>query len=453
MSEKSENMKQGIGYKMLTSYIRLVYSKFYYKKVYWLNTENIPAAGPLMIVSDHQNGLSDVLGLLLSVQNRKKRKIRVLARADIFNSVFRKALEWLGLMPAFRMSFEGADSLSNNSEMFEKVEEELLNDGTVVIYPEAGHQDKRWLGQFSLAYLHILFKTAEKTNFEKEFFVLPSCNHYSDYFHAREEMLVSYGTPISLAPYYELYKTKPRTAQRQVNALVREQISSMMLNITDLENYEAIDFLRETYGIEYANRKYYNADELPEKLASDKLFFEELENAKENNESGIRKIYGDAILLKNGIEKFGIDDKYFDKQPEIAGLWLQAVVFVVLFPFFIFSCIPNILIYYAPRMMTSKVKDRFLHSGIDFGLTAVVSAPMIYLLTFILTWVLTKSVFPALIYLLFQPFLALFMYRYMKNWKRYKKQIRFYRLKKEEKLNELIQIRGNIYKSLDNILK
>ena len=127
---------------------------------------------------------------------------------------------------------------ANNAASFEDIEDELLHDGTVLLYPEAGHQDKHWLGQFSLVYLHILFEAARKTGFQKEMFVLPSCNHYSDYFHAREKMLVCYGTPISLAPYYELYQTRPRTAQRQVNQLVRQQINDMMLNINDLPSVD-----------------------------------------------------------------------------------------------------------------------------------------------------------------------------------------------------------------------
>ncbi len=453
MSNNSQNMTPGSGYKLLKFYLRFVHSKFFYKKVYWLNTENIPDNGSLMIVSNHQNGLSDVLGIIMSVPNRTRRKIRVVARADVFKPVFSKALKWLGLMPAFRMAFEGAEALSNNAATFDNMSQELINEGTVVIYPEAGHQDKHWLGTFSLAYLRIIFEAAEKTNFQKEFFILPCCNHYSYYFYAREKILVKYGTPISLAPYYELYKTKPRTAQRQVNLLVREQIAELMLNITDLENYSAIDFLRQTYGIKYAQRRYYDPNELPEKLESDKEFFNELEKQKELNPDKIESIYKDALLLKNKIETLKISDKCFDKNPGSFTLIIKGIPFLILLPLFIFSCIPNILIYYIPRKITSKIEDRMAHSGFDFGITALASAPILYILTFIITWVMTQSFLIAFIYLICLPFLGLFMYFYMKKWKQYKCQIRFYNLLKIGKLRELIDIRKNIYSSLDKILK
>ena len=192
MSVHSQDNKPGFGFKLFKAYIRFFHGKIFYKKTYWLHTERIPAEGPLMVVSDHQNGLSDVLGVLMSIDRRRdKRKVRVVARADVFKPAVRKALHWLGLIPAYRLAFDGEASLSNNAASFEDIEQELLLDGTVVIYPEAGHQDKHWLGQFSLAYLHILFEAARKTGFQKEMFVLPSCNHYSDYFHAREKMLLS----------------------------------------------------------------------------------------------------------------------------------------------------------------------------------------------------------------------------------------------------------------------
>lgn len=453
MSEAQSDNKPGIGFRLLKSYIRFFHGKFFYKRTYWLNTENIPDEGPLMIVSDHQNGLSDVLGILMSIPNRTKRKTRVVARGDIFTPLLQKPLRWLGLMPAFRLSFDGEEALANNAGTFEEMEQELLNDGTVVLYPEAGHQDKRWLGQFSLAYLHILFETAEKTGFEKEFFVLPSCNHYSDYFHAREEMLVCYGTPISIAPYYELYKTKPRTAQRQVNQLVRKQISDMMLNIADLEHYASIDFLRETYGHDYAVRLGYNPQKLPEKLLADQQFVKELDKAKTQDEEAIGKVYDDVDSYRRELEALNITDRNIKSPAGACRLIGKGLFFLLLLPLFALSCVPNLLIYLAPRLITAKIKDRFLHSGFDFGVTALVSGPVLYASTFALVWRYSGSLLVALICLLCLPLGGLFMYYYIKGMKGYRKELRFHKLKRKGRLNELILQRKQLWETLDDKLE
>jgi 1-acyl-sn-glycerol-3-phosphate acyltransferase len=450
--------KPDAGYRIFKWYVRFFHNAFYYKKVYWINTENIPKNDPLMIVSNHQNGLSDVLGVLMSIRTRQHRKIKVVARADVFR-FFNKGLRWLGLLPAYRLSYEGAASLKNNEDSFKEMENELMNDGTIIIYPEAGHQDKRWLGTFSLAYLHVLFKSAEKTNFEKEFFVLPSCNHYSNYFEVREEMLIQYGTPVSIAPYYELYKTKPRTAQRKVNEIVRKQVSDMMLNISDLENYEAIDYLRETYGVRYAQDKGYNPKDLSEKLISDKRFFAELEEKKNENEEKIEEIYEKTLELKSKTEKLGINDSCFDARK---GNWYygyKTLITILLFPLYLLSCIPNVLLLYAPKYLTAKVEDPLLHSGITFGVL-VLLAPVLYAATFVLLmflvtnsfWIIFASFQTAFLYLLSFPLLGFFFFNYRKSWKSLKTSLRFERLLKKGKLNDIIDLRIRIFDSLNELL-
>ena len=73
------------------------------------------------------------------------------------------------------------------------------------------------------------------------------------------------GEPVSLMPYYELYKMKPRTTMREVNHRVRDEVAGLMLNITDLENYEAIDYLRGSYGVKFAKERGLRPGVLPEK--------------------------------------------------------------------------------------------------------------------------------------------------------------------------------------------
>ncbi len=452
-SAHSQDNKPGFGFKLFKAYIRFFHGRLFYKKTYWLHTERIPAHGPLMVVSDHQNGLSDVLGVLMSIAHRDKRKVRVMARADVFKPPFRKALRWLGLIPAYRLAFDGEESLANNAASFEEIEYELLHDGTVLLYPEAGHQDKHWLGQFSLVYLHILFEAARKTGFQKEMFVLPSCNHYSDYFHAREKMLVCYGTPISLVPYYELYQTRPRTAQRQVNQLVRQQISDMMLNITDLEHYAAIDFLRETYGVDYAHRKGLDPDNLPQKLEADKMLVRRLDEVKDIDEASVLALYADVERYRQELDALRVADRDFRHPANDASLVGKGVLFALLLPLFLVSCVPNIGIYYAPHLITKRVKDRFLHSGFDFGVTALVSAPLLYLLTSGIVWVATGSLCIALIVLACLPLLGLFMYHYMKHFKAYRAQLRFHRLWRKGLLADAAGQRESIHHTLDHLLK
>ena len=82
----------------------------------------------------------------------------------------------MGLLPAYRMSHEGLKAVDKNQETIDAAGEALMDGETVMLYPEADHQDKRWLGRFKLGYLRIAFGAAEKMGFKQDIMILPSCN-------------------------------------------------------------------------------------------------------------------------------------------------------------------------------------------------------------------------------------------------------------------------------------
>ena len=178
--------------KAFRTYLQFVNSGLYFRKEHVIGLENVPANGtPVIIVANHQNCLNDPLCVCLKLTDRR---MNFLARANVFkNPVFNKILRAMGLLPAYRMGHEGLSAVNKNFETFEDAGNSLRDGETVMLYPEAGHQDKRWLGTFKLGYLRIAFAAAEKMNFEQDIMILPSCNHYSNYFHARTDMVIKFG--------------------------------------------------------------------------------------------------------------------------------------------------------------------------------------------------------------------------------------------------------------------
>jgi 1-acyl-sn-glycerol-3-phosphate acyltransferase len=393
--------------------------------------------------------LNDALGLVLAVKNRKGQKIRAIARADAFEyPVFGTIFRWVGLLPAFRMKHQGVDSVSHNTYTFGEAGEVLLNDGTVIIYPEAGHQDKHWLGKFSYGYLVLLFQAAEKCNFEKELFILPSCNHYSHYFGRKEDILIKFGEPISIAPYYELYKTKPRTACRQVNELVRQQIDGMMLNITDTDNYAAIDYLRNTFGNKYAEQHGYHPDRLPEKLLADRQFTAWLNEQKAADSAAIQSIYADAAKLAEATGRLRINDAHFDRRPPCWKTALTALGCLLLAPLYAFAWLSNILVTVPKKLINARIEDRMLHGTIDLILGVLVTFPLTCILAFSLTWIFTKSLIIAAGYLVCLPILSIFVPYYEKAWKCWTRAVRFCRLHRKGKLKDLAVLREQLHERL-----
>lgn len=439
-------------YRIFKAYVKFLVEKVYYRRVHYINTGNVPSDGtPLLIVSDHQNSLNDALGVLLSISDRI---VHFIVRADVFalGPFVDKFLRKIGLLPAFRLAWDGESALKNNGATFRDSEKALLDGNTVVIYPESGHQTRHFLGTFSYGYTKMAFEAAEMGNFEKEIFILPSCNHYSAYRYLRTDMLVEYGTPISIKPFYELYKMKPRTAQRHVNALVREQIKSMMLSVDDIDHYDAIDFIRQgRYGQEFAKRAGLDPDQLPQKLQSDRTLVAALTSAKESRPEAVAEVYAEASALRQEMEEEGFTDTELDATPSIITLIVNAIVMVALVPLAVFAVWPSIPAWIIPRHFWKKAEDEMFSGTFLIALNALFIFPVFGLVTFLITWA-KASLLAAVIYVALFPALCLFEWAYYGWGLELLRGVNARRLDKSGKLASVRAKREKLYKDIDTIL-
>ena len=452
MNKEAEKIeKPGCLYKMFKAYVRFLHNWIFYKKTYQINSEAVPADGtPCLIVSNHQNCMNDPLGLVTAFTDRK---LNVITRADVFmvSPVANKFLRSIGLLPAFRLDYEGEKALDKNTETFRQSEQALIDGATVLMYPEAGHQDKRWLGTFSFGYTKMAFEAAELANFEQEVFILPACNHYSHYFGMQNRMLVKFGTPISLQPYYELYKTKPRTAQREVNKLVREQISGLMLDIRDLDYYDAIDFIRTSYGVDYAKKQGVDPDNLPERLLADKELVAKLDEAKKLDEKDVNELYEEARALKQGICQAGITDEHLKGSVNPIALGFQLLGLLLLLPLWVFSWWPSMPVYWIPMsIFKAKMKDPMFEGTLLFGSAVLFTLPLFSLITLLVVG-LNSGWLAAFIYVALFPVLMLFCWKYAMFGKKTLQS--FQCLLKPASVEKLKQMRRSLHEKLDKTLR
>lgn len=368
--------------RLFCGWVRFI-NRFYHPHSYRIGLENIPKDGnSVVMVGNHQNCMMDPLNVEVALKDRKP---YCLVRGDVFrvNKQFTEFLFWLGLLPVNRMNFEGLNGTSNAKEANKatlSVAIQYLADGnTLILFPEGCHQNKRYLGYFSLVYLQLAFHAAEQNNFEKEVYVMPFGHHYANYHHPLYDFVLRYGTPIPLSPYYERYKEKPRTTTREVNALVEKQISDLMLNITDLDHYTAIDGLRQgPEGYRYARKHGFNPDNLSEKLLADKQLAEELADPAKKPALDKLQAVETEILEK------GMRDWVLDKQPGAANLILRCLALLILLPLFLVSLAFTWPVVFIPHLMYHKkingAEDEMFRSTWNFGFAGLVTLPLLWVL-------------------------------------------------------------------------
>ncbi|MDR0560766.1 MAG: 1-acyl-sn-glycerol-3-phosphate acyltransferase [Prevotellaceae bacterium] len=450
----SKGGKAGVGYILFKLYVKFMFYCCYNRKMYVVGRENIPQNCPLLIVSDHQNSMNDALALLYAIKNRRgKRKIRAITRADAFDIPYLgTVMHWLGLLPAFRISY-GVENLSGNMHAFSEASDELLKNGTVFIYPESGHQDKHWLGNFTYGYLRLAFEAAEKCNFEKEIYILPSCNHYTGYFAEKEDVLIKFGKPVPISQYYERYKIKPRTVQKELNADIHQKVSELMLDVRDLDNYRAIDFIRNTYGIKYAEYNGFDPENLAEKLISDKQLCSRLETLKTANEAEIQSVYDSFSALSTKIDELGIEDRFFDKKISGVAVFAKMLLHAVALPLYLIACIANFTVIYPPKLINRKVHDYMLHASVKVAVACLAGIPLANIIVFLSVGLTTGSVFAAITGVAVLPFLYIFAVCFDKAHSNCRKELRFCKLLKQGKLNDLMRLRTETRNTLEKLLK
>lgn len=439
--------------KAFRKYLQYVNSGMYFKKEHVIGLENIPMNGiPTVVVSNHQNCLNDPLCVCLKLTDRR---MNFLARANVFEKpIFNKALRAMGLLPAYRMGYEGLSHVRKNSETIDDAGKALVDGETVMLYPEGGHQDKRWLGSFKLGYLRIAFDAAEKMGFKDDVIILPSCNHYSNYFHARTEMIIKFGKPISLKPFYDRYKEEPRATMMEINSIVHKEIKEMMLHIEDIEHYEQIDWLRECgYGKKYAYEHGFNSNYLPSRLLSDQSLVNALQEATDEHPEEMEAIYNDTAELIKGIKELNIRDWLFIKNPGVGSVLLRLLGLIVLLPLFIASIIPTGILFIVPELFLKKmIKDEMFISSFRVAVSALITVPLCLFIPVVLLWIFA-GFWWAFGYFMAFPLMFILAWNYMRLSMKFRGSCNFLAKKNREKVNALRKLRTSIFNRLDKILK
>lgn len=378
--------KSGLKYILFYRYIQLIHNFAFYKKYYVLHKERIPKDAPVVVICNHQNGLSDALGLIFAINKGKKSPVFI-ARADIFKRDFvGKLLRFLRIMPAYRVIDTGKENLGENAKIFSKSARILLDDGMVGLFPEAGHQDCHHLGTFKKGFARIAFQAAEMSNFTKKIYILPCSNHYSNYFGFNNKLIITIGEPFTFEDLYEKYKEHPENAQRQLALRAREKVKNLMLDIEDISLYEEFDIIRKFYAKIFAKKQNIKTSYYPNILDAEKKIVATLEEERVNNKTNFDEIMNLANKYTHTLDKIHLNYNILEDKMNFGVILLRFILAVFLIPFMLYGLINNFIPYYTSRLFTRKIKDQMLHSSFVFGICAVITFPICYLACTITLW-------------------------------------------------------------------
>lgn len=136
---------------LVEAYINLGFL-FYYKKIKTIYIEEIPKDKAVIFLSNHQNALLDPL--LIAVNSTRKNYF--LTRADVFtNKVITSILKSLQMIPVYRLR-DGIRTITKNKRIFSYCSDVLLNNKSIILFPEGNHSLNRNVRNLSKGFTRII---------------------------------------------------------------------------------------------------------------------------------------------------------------------------------------------------------------------------------------------------------------------------------------------------------
>jgi hypothetical protein len=189
--------------------------------------------------------------------------------------------------------------------------------------------------------------------------------------------LVNFGEPILVNSYKDVFDENPNKAYVNLNKDISDSLSSLIINISDRENYEEIEKA-------WISEKTY-FDNLFDELHNDQKIIDRLTREKEE---------GQTLKVSESSKE------------------RKSVLYMILgFPAFIYGTLNNMPLYFIMNRLVSKiVTDIHFYSSVKVG-AGVFIGPLLYFLQAIGVYALSGGVFwIAFFYFVSLPFFGIFAY-------------------------------------------
>lgn len=360
---------QKIWYAFVKFWVKLAI-KLFYRRIEIHGLDTYPANGPILLAPNHQSAFMDALIPAVFAP----RPIHFLVRADVFNN---KIAKWffnsLNMMPVYRQR-DGISNLSKNEDVFEKCATILRNNGTLLIFPEAGHQGVRRLRNLSKGFTRIVFGAIESPHENLNIQIVPLGLNYSNYQDSQSRLIVSFGEPLSVQDFVKLKDENQAKAMTALRLEVQNRLEQEIVHIEREDAERAFDIELERFWPFFLNRSHgFTSGQ----FTSEHSFYK-------NREISIQQIPPDDIYFKritiydHEMKKFRLRAPFFFVNKKDPGYWIIQTILLLLFlPVFVLSWIVHAPGYFLIRAILHRfVQDKQFHSSIKL-IGALVLFPII----------------------------------------------------------------------------
>lgn len=403
---------------MLYFLLKLIFRtalKVFYKRIEVKQAHQIPAKGPLLVVSNHPNTFMDpiVIASLL------KQEVYFIAKSTVFNTPFKKwLLHKMNLIPVHRRE-DGAVTPGGNDATFQKCYEFLNAQGTLLIFPEGNSFNERRLRPLKTGAARIALGAAAQRNFGQEVTILPVGLHYSDPTRFRSEVLVNIAAPIPVSAYAGLYQQDAAQAFRALTDQIRAVLETQVIHTVSDEDDELVHQIEIIYKSRLLAESGGERVGPAEEFTLTRRIVESLQYFKTREPERVRRIRQQMATYLRTLGRLDLQDKFFyDRHGNrhLSGWLLKSAVYLLLgLPVYLYGLITNYLPYILPAKVADALTEEEEFMAPILMTTGIFTFTFFYALQIYLIYYFTKLPVLTVLFALSLPVAGFFVLHYYRK--------------------------------------
>ncbi|MEN6588686.1 MAG: 1-acyl-sn-glycerol-3-phosphate acyltransferase [Proteiniphilum sp.] len=383
------------------------------KLVFVGRKENVSRVKPVIFAPNHRNALLDAL--LLVYTSYHKKQIVFLARADIFKQQF---VAWLlrgmRIMPVFRMR-DGKDSLDKNNEIFRNAARILKKKNPLALFPEGRHNPKQSLLPIQKAVPRIVLPTEASLDFQLHSQIVPVAIYYRDISDFLTDVYVTFGTPIEVSEYKDLYYENPGHAVNRLRQDMEKSLQSMVVNIRNDAFYDEYLHAIDWDGDKIAGEKF--SERKDGYLQASLHIVRVLDDLYENNPAAFDTKISGFREARNILKSHGLTTKDRVWKPSNKGnLFARFSGLILSAPVAFFGFLNAIFPLLINKKLRGLFEDKQFIPSVRYA-TGLLFVPIFDVIQSLIVGAVTKNWLLALGYFILMPLTFYFALYWRKWWK------------------------------------
>jgi len=203
--------------------------KGFFKKIILTGLENLPKDKSVILAANHPTAFVEPCILAAQLD----RPLYFLVRGDYFRKpVYNFILRTLHMLPIFRRMDGNFSDLKNNVKILDACSDALAEKKTIMILAEGRTKHEKRLRPIQKGTARLAFSTLHKHP-NLPLVVVPVSVNFTNSLKWRSQVMIHFGEPIEVKPFYDQFSTKPAEAVNSFTQTIHDELKKFIIHVNE----------------------------------------------------------------------------------------------------------------------------------------------------------------------------------------------------------------------------